>query len=66
MVVPSQHKSPNSEDNLEFEGLLCLPSTVEASKRLRLTEVSEAPRHQEFPHTKNRKFGKAEQEGTPS
>ena len=60
MLVPTRHKSPTMEDDLAFEWLLCLASTVEASKRLGLTEVSEAPRYQEFPHTKNRKFVKTE------
>jgi hypothetical protein len=59
VLVPSQHKSPTIEDDLEFEWLLCLASTVAASKRVRLSEVSEAPRHKEFPHTKKRKFVKA-------
>jgi hypothetical protein len=57
-LVPTQHKSPTMEDDLAFEWLLCLARTVEASKRLRLTEVSEAPRHEEFPHTENRIFFK--------
>jgi hypothetical protein len=56
--VPTQHKSPTTEDDLAFEWLLCLASTVEASKRLRLIVVSEAPRHEEFPHPENRKFVK--------
>jgi hypothetical protein len=64
--VPSQIKLPTIEDDLEFEWLLCLARTAEASKRLQLTEVSEAPRHEEFPHTKNGKFIKTEQEGNPS
>jgi hypothetical protein len=58
--VPSPLNSPTIEDVLAFEWLLCLASTVEASKRLRLTEVSEAPRHEEFPHTGNRKFVKTQ------
>jgi hypothetical protein len=57
---PTRHKSPTIQDDLEFECLLCLASTVQASKRLRLTEVSERRRHQEFPRTKIRKFVKAE------
>jgi hypothetical protein len=60
VLVPTRDKSPTIEDNLAFEWLLCLASTVEVSKRLRLTEVSEAPQNQEFPHTKNRKFVQAE------
>ena len=52
--MPTQHKSPTIEDDLAFEWLLCLASAVEASKRLGLTEVSEPPRHEEFPHTENR------------
>jgi len=59
VVVPTQHKSPTTEDDLAFEWLLCLASTVEASKRLRLTEVSEAPRHEEFRHPEYQKFVKA-------
>ena len=54
--MPSPHKSPTIEDDLTFEWLLCLASTVEVSKRLQVTGVSEAPRHEEFPHTENRKF----------
>lgn len=48
MLVPTPLKSSTIEDDLALEWLLCLASTVEASKRLRLTEVSEAPRHEEF------------------
>lgn len=62
MFVPSPLKSPTIEDDLALEWLLCLASTVEASKRLRLTEVSETPRHEEFPHAGNRKFVKTKGE----
>jgi hypothetical protein len=60
VLVPSPLKSPTIEDDLAFEWLLCLASTVEASKRIRLTEVSEAPRREEFPHAGNRKFAKTQ------
>jgi hypothetical protein len=53
VLVSSPLKSPTIEDDLAFEWLLCLASAVEASKRLGLTEVSEPPRHEEFPHTEN-------------
>jgi len=53
-LVPTQHKSPTIEDDLAFEWLLCLASTVEASRRLRLPEASEPQRHEEFPHCENR------------
>jgi hypothetical protein len=53
VLVPTRHKSPTIEDDLAFEWLLCLARTAEASKRLRLTEVSEAQRHEKFPHTEN-------------
>jgi hypothetical protein len=53
MLVPTPDKSPTIEDDLAFEWLLCLARTAEASKRLRLTEVSEAQRHEKFPHTEN-------------
>jgi hypothetical protein len=60
VCVPSQFKSPNIEDDLEFEWLLCLASTLHASRRLQPTEAGEGKRTQEFPRTQNRKFFKNE------
>jgi hypothetical protein len=56
--VSSQLKSPTIEDDLEFEWLLCLASTLKASQRLKPTEISKAMRPQKFPRPKNRKFFK--------
>ncbi len=42
--MPSQLKSKKVKDDLEFEWLLCLASTLESSHRIQPTEAGEAPR----------------------
>jgi len=45
---------------MQFEWLLCLASTLQASHGQKPTGVGEAMRRQEFAPTKNRKFSKTE------
>ena len=48
---------PNKiETDLEFEWLLCLASTLQASERPRLAEASQLKLPMQFRQTKNRKF----------
>ena len=48
---------PNKiEDDLEFEWLLCLASTLQASERPRLAEASQIKLPMQFRRTSNRKF----------
>ena len=56
----SRLKSPNIEDDQEFEWLLCLASTLQASHRLQSTDVGKGKRPPGFPETKPRKFLKKE------
>jgi hypothetical protein len=44
VFVPSQLKSNKIKEDLEFEWLLCLASTLKASQRLQPTQVGEAQR----------------------
>jgi hypothetical protein len=60
MLNPSGLNPPNIEDDLEFEWLLCVASTLKACQRIQPTEAIEAKQSQEFPRTKNRHFFKAE------
>jgi hypothetical protein len=50
--VPSPLKPKKIKDDLEFELLLCLASTLESRQRAQDNEAKPPP---EFPHTKNRK-----------
>ena len=52
MLVSSHLKSPNIENDLEFEWLLCLASTLMASKRTPPKEAGKAKGPQEFPEPK--------------
>ena len=54
--MPSQLKPNKFEDDLEFEWLLCLASTLKAAQCPQPTETGEALRPPGFPRTKNRKF----------
>ena len=60
MLVPSPLKSNKIEDDLEFEWLLCLASTLKASQCVRPIEAGEALRRPGFLRTKNRKFLESE------
>ena len=55
MRVPSPLKPKQIKDDLEFELLLCLASTLESRQRAQDSEAKPPP---EFPLTKNRKFSK--------
>jgi len=46
--MQSQLKSKKFKDDLEFEWLLCLASTLESSHRIQPTEAGEAPRRGDF------------------
>jgi hypothetical protein len=50
--LPSHLKLPELENNLEFEWLLCLASTLMASKCLPPEEAGRAKGSQEFPEPK--------------
>jgi hypothetical protein len=52
VLLPSHLKLPNIENDLEFEWLLCLASTLMASKRLPPKEAGRAKGSQEFPEPK--------------
>jgi hypothetical protein len=54
VLVPSQLKSNKTEDDLAFEWLLCLASTLKVSQRLQLTETCESLRSPGFPLRKDR------------
>jgi hypothetical protein len=51
--MSSQLKSKNVMDDLEFEWLLCLASTLESSQRIQPSEAGEALRRWGAPRSKN-------------
>jgi len=54
--MPSPLKSKRVKDDVEFEWLLCLASTLESSQRVLPTEAGEAPRPRGLPGVKNQKL----------
>jgi hypothetical protein len=53
----ASHAVPNIvESDLEFEWLLCLASTFQASRRPQLAKVAKTNRPLRFPRTRNRKL----------
>jgi hypothetical protein len=52
--MSSQLQSKNVMDDLEFEWLLCLASTLESSQRIHPGEAGEALRRWGVPRNKNR------------
>src|SRR6266481_7883702 len=55
-IVPSPLKSDKLADDLEFEWLLCLASTLQSARSLRPAEVGETRKPGELPRTKNHHF----------
>jgi hypothetical protein len=54
--MASQAISNNFETELEFEWLLCLASTLQASRPPHLAKAARANRPLRFPRTRNRRF----------
>jgi hypothetical protein len=54
--MPSRVKSCKIDDGLEFEWLLCVASGLQASQRLRPTEVGGIQRPEEFPALTTSRF----------
>ena len=54
--MPSPLKSAKLVDDLEFEWLLCLASTLQSARRLRPAEAGETRRPGGLPRIKNHHF----------